>query len=193
MADPTRFESAEALFAFDEDLRLVTWNRGAERLTGFAAGEVVGRHCFEVLQGVDDGGLPVCRADCPYARLMLEGGSPEGPTTWVRTAGGSRRRVQFSLLSVRAGPGARFLHLVRPAAARGEEGPRPLRLTPRQRQVLELAAEGTSVREVARRLGLAETTARNLLAAARFKLGARSTAEAVAVARELGLVDGDMP
>ncbi len=63
-------------------------------------------------------------------------------------------------------------------------------LTPRQQQALSLAAaypDHTSA-ELALRLGVAQSTARNLLSGAYLRLGVRSRAAAVAKARHLGLI-----
>jgi PAS domain S-box-containing protein len=184
-----RVESAEALFAFDDGLRLVLWNEEAERLTGFGAEEVLGRHCWEVLDGVDDEGRRICRPDCAYARMMMKGESSQGPVVRIRTTGGRRRRVGFSLLTVQGGERAQYLHLVHPveppAGSRAADRPE---LTARQLEVLALAAEGSSARAIAGELGLAETTVRNHLNLIVFKLGCETRVDALAKARELGLL-----
>lgn len=186
------YDSGEALFAFDEDLRLVAWNEEAERLTGFAAGEALGRFCWEVLDGVDEQGLRVCRPDCGYARLMMAGAAPRGPRVRIRTKSGLRRRVSFSLLSVRAGEPPRFLHLVNVeddpgAPAEEDPGDVDVRLSARQLEVLDLAGTGMTAVAVGEALGIAETTVRNHLRVAQFKLGCATKAEAVSRARALGL------
>ncbi|OIV38676.1 DNA-binding response regulator [Mangrovactinospora gilvigrisea] len=61
-------------------------------------------------------------------------------------------------------------------------------LTPREADVLELAAGGASAEEIARRAGLSPGTVRNYLSAAAGKLGARNRHEAVQVARRHGWV-----
>jgi PAS domain S-box-containing protein len=72
---PTKtFRSGDALFAFDPDLTIVSWNRAAEKLTGVSAGAAVGRHCWEVLGGHDERGNLVCHPGCSTARLAREGG-----------------------------------------------------------------------------------------------------------------------
>ena len=60
--------------------------------------------------------------------------------------------------------------------------------TPRERQVLELAASGLDTEGIAQRLGIGRETARTHADRARAKLGARTRAEAVAVALRLGLL-----
>jgi two-component system, NarL family, response regulator DesR len=59
-------------------------------------------------------------------------------------------------------------------------------LTPREADVLELAAEGAPVDEIARRAALSPGTVRNYLSSAVTKLGAANRHEAVRVARSKG-------
>lgn len=67
-------------------------------------------------------------------------------------------------------------------------------LSVRQREVLELLAEGVPAREIAVRLGLAETTVRNHIRCLLRKLGCHSQLEAVATAYRLGLLaPGERP
>lgn len=63
------------------------------------------------------------------------------------------------------------------------------RLSPRQLEVLELLASGIPARQIAVRLGLAETTVRNHIRHLLRKLGCHSQLEAVAVAYRLDLLD----
>ncbi len=62
-------------------------------------------------------------------------------------------------------------------------------LTPRQREVLRLAAMGATYKEIASRLGVTSKTARNHLANLYLQLGVHNRAEAVMSALRLGLVD----
>lgn len=63
-----------------------------------------------------------------------------------------------------------------------------LTLTPRQRQLVELAADGNTEREIAELTGLHERTVGQHLYMARKRIGARNTAHAVAIAIRHGLV-----
>jgi len=53
-------------------------------------------------------------------------------------------------------------------------------LTPREREALQLAAEGLQYKQIARRLGLSAWTVKNHLANARAKLDMETTLGAVA-------------
>src|SRR5690625_4822930 len=61
-------------------------------------------------------------------------------------------------------------------------------LTPRESDVLEYAADGASIEQIARRAHLAEGTVRNYLSNAQAKLQAANRHEAVAVARRHGWI-----
>lgn len=70
------------------------------------------------------------------------------------------------------------------AAAALSEGADPL--TPRERDVLRAAADGSLNADIARRLHLSEGTVRNYLSTAIQKTAARNRAEAVRIALERG-------
>ncbi len=62
------------------------------------------------------------------------------------------------------------------------------RLTPRQREILDLIASGLSTAEVARELTLSPETVRNHLRNASRELRAHTRVEAIATAQRLGLL-----
>ena len=61
-------------------------------------------------------------------------------------------------------------------------------LSPRQRQVLDLLADGAGPSAIAARLGLSLPTVRNHIAAVLHRLDCHSQLEAVATARRRGLI-----
>jgi two-component system nitrate/nitrite response regulator NarL len=67
--------------------------------------------------------------------------------------------------------------------------PPPQALSPRERQVLEMAAHGLYDEEIARRLGTAANTVHNQVRSAMDKLGARSREHAIFLAVRYGIVD----
>lgn len=64
----------------------------------------------------------------------------------------------------------------------------PALLSPRERHVLDLLAEGRSNKEIARELGVSANTVKTHLANLYAKLGARRRTEAVAAARRGGVI-----
>lgn len=183
--------SGEAAVAVDRDMRVISWNAGAEELTGIPAEEALGQPCWLVLRGQSPNGALLCHRDCSGPRYARQGyGLPRQDMTIATTSG--PRHVSMSTVMLRDRNDPVLVHILQdgvasppaPARSNGVEA----RLTPRQLQVLRLLAEGVTARGIAGRLGLAETTVRNHIRAVLSELGAHSQLEAVARAREQGLV-----
>lgn len=182
----TTFASGDALFAFDSELTIVSWNRAAEELTGLSADEALGRPCFEVLGGHDDRGALVCHRGCSTARLMRDCWPVACQGLVIETPEGNRR-VHLSTIAVGEGDCRLFVHVLVP---REERAPVKARLlTRRQRQVLALLAKGLPAKVIATELGIVEVTVRNHIRAILMSLGAHSQLEAIAKARLLRLVE----
>lgn len=182
----TTFQSGDAIFAFDSDLTIVSWNRAAEELTGVSADEAVGRRCFEVLGGHGDRGDLVCHRGCSTARLMRERWPVASQGVVIEARGGTRG-VQLSTIAVDDGDSPLFLHVLIP---REERSPPAVQLlTARQQEVLQRLADGVPAKVVATRLGIAEPTVRNHIRAILVALGAHSQLEAIAKARLLQLIE----
>jgi DNA-binding NarL/FixJ family response regulator len=84
----------------------------------------------------------------------------------------------------------RVLAFFSAAALRGAAAVPFPQLSEREREVLDLVAQGCDNQTVARRLFLSEKTVRNHVSACLHKLQAASRAEAVALARDAGLGNG---
>lgn len=186
--------SGDAVFAFGDDMRIVSWNEAAEKLTGITAEDAVGQPCWEVLAGVDgDGGGLICNAGCSGARLAREGWPVAARELSIKTKAG-RRNVRLSTIALRDGESSLYFHLLRNGdEVAGDPKPdaEPVRetaLTARQREVLKLLADGTPAKIVARRLRISETTVRNHIRSILLELGCHSQLEAVAEARRRRLL-----
>ena len=183
----TELRSGDALFAFDPDLTIVSWNRAAEELTGVSAGAAVGRHCWEVLGGHDERGNLVCHPGCSTARLAREGWPVACQGLLIKTREGTRR-VAVSTVVVDEGEHPLFVHVMVPHRETPSPGAVPVVLTPRQQEVLRLLADGVPAKVIATRLGLAEATVRNHVRAILAALESHSQLEAIAKARRLQLI-----
>jgi DNA-binding NarL/FixJ family response regulator len=121
-----------------------------------------------------------------YFHLGRVGAAAEdgGPVeeAWLRSAEAEHARGRLVLAD---GDG----DLPAPVAAAAQED--PFGLTPRERQVLVLVAEGRTNREIGDSLFMAEKTASVHVSRILAKLDVRSRTEAAAVAHRLGL-DGDV-
>jgi len=67
------------IYFVDTDRRITYWNKGAERISGYTASEVVGHKCSDnILIHVDEQGRQLCMIDCPGAHTLDD--------QWVREA-----------------------------------------------------------------------------------------------------------
>jgi diguanylate cyclase (GGDEF)-like protein/PAS domain S-box-containing protein len=93
---------SDGVYYVDTGRRITYWNRGAEGLTGYAAGDAVGRPCFDnFLQHVDGEGHVLCQNGCPL-EATLEDGLQREAIVYLRHANGSRRPVQVRVAPIRS-------------------------------------------------------------------------------------------
>ncbi|RDS79138.1 PAS domain-containing sensor histidine kinase [Dyella monticola] len=99
-----------AIFMLDAKGRVANWNQGAERITGYQARDVIGRHAeYLYAQDVRDDGLP---RSCLH--IALADGHYEGECWWIRK-NGQRFLAQLRIDPVRDEQGqlSGFVELVR--------------------------------------------------------------------------------
>lgn len=61
----------EGVSVVDKSRRIVFWNEGSERITGYKADEVVNRFCYHnILQHVDQDGKELCFNGCPLHHTL---------------------------------------------------------------------------------------------------------------------------
>ena len=94
-----------------------------------------------------------------------------------RSAPGKIRTAVFAVLNQQSYIDPELDHLIDRA------------ITPRQRQILQLFADGHSTEDAARRLGLSTETVRTHAKASLPRLGARDRAHAIAIALRGSLID----
>ena len=64
----------DGLYFVDRKRVITYWNKAAERISGFAAAEVVGKSCADnILTHVDGHGCALCTGICPLAETMCDG------------------------------------------------------------------------------------------------------------------------
>jgi diguanylate cyclase (GGDEF)-like protein/PAS domain S-box-containing protein len=70
---------SEGIYLLDEQGLISYWNKGAERITGFASGEVLGRKCSDdILRHTDGAGRELCLDGCIYKEAIGCGEPQEG-------------------------------------------------------------------------------------------------------------------
>lgn len=95
----------DGVYFVDTKRRITYWNGGAERLTGYAASEVVGRLCFDdLLAHVDDSGCRLCVAMCPLAATIGDQ-KPREANVYLRHKDGHRVPVSVRVTPIRDASG----------------------------------------------------------------------------------------
>ena len=204
--------SGEAVFAVDSADRIILWNKKCESLFGRAARSVLGKPCYEVMEGRDVNGNLYCHRNCPVAVQARE--RKDDPVRSfelsVQTGDARRKRVSTSLFSLPSyHPALKTLvHVLRPPKAKssrpaGEnapaEAPDPLSpvalsaggaavLTAREKEILRCLSEGLGTEAIAARLFIAAVTVRNHVQNLLHKLDVHSKLEAVVLARRQALI-----
>lgn len=211
--------TADGAFAVDSELNIVYWNQAAEDMLGFDKSETIGYPCYQLLQGLDERHRLFCEAHCSVARAISKRQPVPNYDIQALTRTGERQWLNMSIVAYRAEDkegNTYILHLFRDStnnkdiealfnkvldvARNGNDSPaahRPERklepsfdeMTPREREVLSLLAEGHGTREIAQILFISPYTVRNHIQNILQKLHVHSRAEAVARAIRYGLID----
>lgn len=64
----------DGVYFLDRNRQIFFWNKGAERITGYRAADVMGRSCADdILCHVDKQGHHLCRDGCPAAEVLNDG------------------------------------------------------------------------------------------------------------------------
>ena len=95
----------DGVYFVNRDRVITYWNKGAERITGYSAGQTIGRACRDnMLNHVTANGVELCLNNCPLAAVM-EDGNPREAEVFVHHSDGHRVPI-----------------IVRATALRDEEG-----------------------------------------------------------------------
>jgi PAS domain S-box-containing protein len=198
--------SADAVFGIDWSGRISFWNERCSRLTGRTIAEVGGRRCCEVFHGTDLDGTPRCRRGCEVSRQMAHGTSIPNYDMMIKDRDGESMAVNVSVfatpLSMKGEIDvAGFLVLRRlnyqrliqrlVAESKNREraaDDRQSRLSSREIEVLQLAADGLNTKKIAERLSLSTFTVKNHFTNILAKLKVHSRAEAVSLAMRFNLL-----
>jgi len=97
----------EGLFIVDPRGEIVYWNRTAETITGFSAGEIIGALCEEnLLMHLDPNGTAMCAGGkCPLAALRSEEKDMWQSELFIRHKQGHRLPVTMKIIALRNAEG----------------------------------------------------------------------------------------
>lgn len=96
---------SDGVYFVDQQRRILFWNRGAERITGFSREEVLGRSCRDgILNHCDDAGTIMCGNACPLLATMQDGAQREAHL-YLQHRDGQRKPVRIQASAVRDAAG----------------------------------------------------------------------------------------
>jgi len=68
----------EGIYFVDKNRKITFWNKGAERITGYSANEVIDKYCYDnILNHVDEKGNKLCFGGCPLHATINDGNNRE--------------------------------------------------------------------------------------------------------------------
>lgn len=211
------YRAVDGVFAVDTHQRIVLWNAACSQLLGISSKDALGHNCSGILQGTGPTGESFCRERCDVAGLIKGRLAPSGFPIHVRSSDDKNLKLWVNIILVPSLHDDSWLcvHLLRRDAAldvldvlentipganpgrkdisRTDVSPPPpvlCPLTPRERMVVELLAEGLPTVAIAKVLGIRIVTVRNHIQHIQAKLGVHSRAETVAYAYRHNLVQG---
>lgn len=186
-----------AVFAMDAANRIIHWNRACEELFGMPAHAVMGKPCYEVIDGRDASDNHYCQRSCPVARQARE---PAENAICpfelsVKTGNGGRKTISTTLFAIDSyHPAlATLVHVCQEAAPKGAKAESPRldppppaegaeTLTSRETEVLRALSLGLPNTAIAETLFISSVTVRNHVARILNKLHVHSKLEAVVFA-----------
>jgi diguanylate cyclase (GGDEF)-like protein/PAS domain S-box-containing protein len=96
----------EGVYFVDMERRITYWNKGAERITGYTAEEVVGKLCSDnLLVHVNEEGKCLCTAACPLVDVMQQKCGHKDDQMYLHHKEGYRVPVAVSISLIRDGNG----------------------------------------------------------------------------------------
>jgi diguanylate cyclase (GGDEF)-like protein/PAS domain S-box-containing protein len=64
----------EGVYVVDKKRKIIFWNEGSERITGYSSNEVINSFCYHnILQHVDETGKKLCLDGCPLQKTLDSG------------------------------------------------------------------------------------------------------------------------
>ncbi len=202
--------TAEPAFAVDTDCRIVAGNKAFEKLLGYRAQKIIGKKCWEVLEGRDVFGNPYCGPYCGARQAFLRNDPVHSFEMDVRKVTGGVVRVVCRTLLVGSEEPTQFttVHLFQPIqsvqgaqtamasnAVNDNAGVIPEALseknptiTERQLEILRYLADGWSNQAVAQELDISLATVRTHTNNILHRFAVHSIRQAIATARRSGLI-----
>ncbi|HQU84415.1 MAG TPA: LuxR C-terminal-related transcriptional regulator [Pyrinomonadaceae bacterium] len=208
--------TADAAFALDPQGAVMAWNKAAETIFGLSKNQAIGKHCREVVKGMDECGH-ACNENCTIRQRAQNRQLINNYDLQVQTKN-KREWYNFSIMIVHESKSTQpyTIHIARPADLRkrfeilmrdfvvqqtslsdvnvneilsAKNTPtNNVDLSKREIEILKFLAKGVKTSEVADKLFISRTTVNNHIQNILKKLNAHSRLEAIRRAEQAGLI-----
>jgi diguanylate cyclase (GGDEF)-like protein/PAS domain S-box-containing protein len=96
----------DGVYLVDRNRRILYWNRGAERISGYTHAEVQGRSCADnILMHITADGALLCQGSCPLSQTLRDG-HPREDEVFLHHKDGHRVPISVRISPVRDESGA---------------------------------------------------------------------------------------
>ena len=175
--------TGDAVYAVDAHECIILWNQAASSLLGYTSAEVLGKHCYEVIQAKDCDGNKVCQKHCSHMEHAKRYRWQSHQNFLACSKSGENVLVDVTTLSILSPQRelSALVHIFRqadpnapapqsslqpaspngPTAGRDKVPASTFPLSDREMAVLLLMAEGLSPKEIAAQLFISPVTVRN--------------------------------
>lgn len=191
-------QSTDAVFGIDAAGTIRFANSSFKRLMGYSDKQLCDSRCAEVLCGTDLHGQAFCGPDCPIRKVVTDQPTTSDFDLVVRRADGDSILVNIGIsyisprlresnaqvdvyFSLRQVNPQRMLQrmAMSPVEEQARSLPRCDQLTPREKEILGLAAKGMNTKQIAQSLSISTQTIRSHFKNIYPKLGVNSRTEAI--------------
>ena len=199
-------QSTDAVFGINGDGKIRFWNSSCEKLLGHTREDILNTACSGVLCGVGLHGNTICGHHCPFPRRVAGRPTAGNIDMMVNRMNGDSVMVNvgayytpaesqentdnvgvfFSLR--RINPQQLLQRMANTKNTDTHTDTSFNRLTPREKQLLNLASEGMKTVQIANQLFISTETVRNHFKNIFPKLGVHSRTEAVGLALRHGVI-----
>ena len=209
--------AADGAFVIDDEMRVIYWNKAAEKILGFTGEDATGRFCYQLLQGRDEEQQLICRAHCRVMKKALCSMPVPSYDVHMNAKQGDRHWLNMSIFTYKMDEdvGQKVaVHLFRDIkdrkfdedvlthlvelirthqdTSRGNGSrlkPQVESLTSREHEVLSLLVKGHPTDEIGELLSISSNTVRNHIQHILNKFQVHNRLEAVVYAIEQGLIN----
>ena len=210
--------TSDGVFGVDPQQTIVLWNDAATSILGYRPDEVLGRNCYEIVEGRDSEGCAVCVPGCDAIESASRLDLPPSQDLAVQKKGGDTVWLNVSTI-ILPSPTQKLsvlIHLFREVSQQHElvqvvrefasvvsgisrgtgkgrkrkvpNGDDCVRLTRREREIMGHLVTGVTTEMIAEQLSISSRTVRNHVNNILGKLGVHSRLEAVTYSIKNGLV-----